>query len=174
MKIQISTNFSEARAKMFFRFHFLKRTKGKYVFYATAVLFLIIGALCFFIGDNLSKAGIGFLIASVTVLIVRPIMASKTAKKIVEASNVSGAKYIVVFYDDHFEYIIDGIITIYNWSDLICVCDTNTCLYFYVTNEKAITVPKYAIRGNERDNFLEFLKNNTKYKRYRFKQRDEE
>ena len=99
MKIKISANFSEPRAKTFFRFHLLRRAKIRYGYYAVSLFLILISTFCMFILNEDIIATIIFA-AGIAVLIIWPIQVQAMVKKIIASNQISGAKYIITFDDD--------------------------------------------------------------------------
>ena len=103
MKVVVSTNFSESRAKTFFRFHLTKKSKSKYIYFGIG-LFLIILGMLFMFAFHKDTAGMIILIAGFAVLIVRPIQINSIVNKIMMKNKINGGKYIITIEDDFITY----------------------------------------------------------------------
>jgi hypothetical protein len=173
MKIVVSTNFSEARAKTFFRFHLTKKSNSKYFYFGIGLLLVILGIIITFVFHQ-DTVGMIVFIAGVATFIIRPIQINSMVKKIVAKSKISGGKYIITIDDDFISYDFEGNVRRYTWKDITYVMETDDCFYVYTTPNTAIIFPKYAIDGEKRVGLTEFFKTNVVYKKYRFRQKAEE
>lgn len=173
MKIIVSTNFSESRAKAFFRFHLAKKSKSKYVYLGIGLFLAIFGIVVMF-AFHKDIAGMIIFIAGVAIFIVRPIQINSIVNKIIARETISGGKYIITIEDDFITYDFEGNVRRYAWKDIEYVFETDDCIYIYTNPNMAIIVPKFAIDGTKRKELIEFFKANVTYKKYRFKQKAEE
>lgn len=173
MKVVVSTNFSESRAKTFFRFHLTKKSKSKYIYFGIG-LFLIILGMLFMFAFHKDTAGMIILIAGFAVLIVRPIQINSIVNKIMMKNKISGGKYIITIEDDFITYDFEGNIRRYSWENIEYVFETDDCFYIYTNPNMAIILPKFAVDTAKRRELIEIFKARVVYKKYRFKQKAEE
>ncbi len=173
MKVVVSTNFSESRAKTFFRFHLTKKSKSQYIYFGIG-LFLIILGILFVFAFHKDTAGMIIFIAGFAVFIVRPIQINSIVNKIVMRNKISGGKYIITIEDDFIAYDFEGNVRRYSWKTIECVFETEDCFYIYTNPNMAIILPKFTVEGAKRKELIEFFKTKVTYKKYRFKQKAEE
>lgn len=173
MKIVVSTNFSESRAKTFFRFHLSRKSKSKYVYFSIGIFLIILsGIVTFALHQDI--VGMTLFLAGLAVFAVRPIQINSIVKKIVEKSKISGGKYLITVEEDFITYDFEGNVKRYSWKDIESVFETGDCFYVYTNPNMAIIIPKFAIDRVKRNELIVFFKANVAYKKYRFKQKVEE
>ena len=172
MNISVKTVFSKNRVETFYKFHMMKMDNFRFVHYAFVLLFVIAIILLATIFENFEHSAtlIVILIIALVVLVAsRPYRIYRAYKKIVKNSPLDDRPFTVTFTDEGVEYQMDDIQR-FRWEDIITVREIIDSLYIYVSDVKAIIVPKYLIDRQERLELIEFIKTKTHYKKHKFGQ----
>jgi predicted MPP superfamily phosphohydrolase len=168
MEIIAKVTHSESRAKEFFRFHLLKKTKGNYLYFGSACAFFI-GAIILFV---LMQIYYAFFLSfiGVMVLVIRVVQANMTVSRILKKVTFPSYVYLLKFYEDKIIYQIDTQQKIYNYQQLYGICETIDYMYFYTSPNQALILSKYVLEKTDREKLTAFLKQfKGQYRYYRFK-----
>lgn len=170
MKIEYKDQFSEDRVRSFFRFHLLKRSYSKYIYFPIAITLIVLGILMIFVEPTIASL---ILTAGIMTLIIRVISINSTVNSIFKKQERSTYNYTLLFSEEGISYTNDYNYTYdYKWSDVLIVCETKDYLYYYISKETALVVNKPSMMKVDRDNLLLITSQKaSKYKKYFFKNR---
>lgn len=173
MNISIKTVFSKNRVETFYKFHMMRMDKFRFLHYAF-ILFIIIAitllATVFKNYEHSATILVILIIAGVAIVASRPYRIYRAYKKIIKKSPLEEKSFIVTFTEDGVTYQMDQSIQRFKWEDIVTVREITDSLYIYVSDVKAIIVPKFLIERKERLELIEFIKTKTHYKKHKFGQ----
>jgi hypothetical protein len=168
MEIVTKITHSKERAKDFYRFHLLKISPAKYVYFGLSLI-LFIGFLVLILIRNYYNA-LFLLFISVLVLIIRIVTINITVSKIIKNLSFPSTNYILKFSNDFVIYQLDTVKKQYKWNELMGVYETENYMLFYITTNSALILPKYSIQKEEREALKSMIKSSgIKYKISKFK-----
>ncbi|HNZ50042.1 MAG TPA: YcxB family protein [Bacilli bacterium] len=168
MEITANCQYSEERAKQFFRFHMLVKSPAKYIYYGLAFLSLAFGV--YLIAKNEAYFGIFCLFLAVIIIVVRLATAHTTLNKIMKDLRFPTFKYQLVFSESSLSLIQGDVKTSYPWNKIIVICETKTMMYFYTSASQALILGKYLLSDQERHQVQQWLSlKQVKHRFYRLK-----
>lgn len=173
MNITVSTGFSKPRIETFYKFHMMKMDKMRYLFYGGIIALLIITILFSTVFENY-KNSVTIVVMSILgnlILIgTRPYRIYVGFKKAIKQTPPSDKTYTVTFNDEGVSYKMDYQEELYKWESVLTIREIIDVFYVYVSDTKAIIVPKYLIEREEREKLVEFFKGKTLFKKHKFGQ----
>lgn len=173
MNISVKTVFSKGRVENFYKFHMMRMDKFRFLHYAFIIASLIAIVLLATVFDNYAHAStiiVILIIMTITLIVSRPYRIYRAYKKIITKSPLIDKSFIVTFHDEGIDYEMDSNIQKFKWEDILTIREIVDSLYIYVSDVKAIIVPKYLIEREERIKLIEFIKTKTLYKKHKFGQ----
>ena len=168
MKVIYKSSYNQDRAKDFFKFHLIKRSKMKYVYFTLSFLLLLIGIIVFV--NHYISLGVVLISSSVFVVVIRPIQANISIKKTIENISTSKSDYYLIFTMDKISYTLDTLSIDYDWDKLIEVAETINYYYFYIKQNSALIVSKSVLGYKESKVLKELIVrkiNDKRYKKYK-------
>lgn len=173
MNISVKTVFSKNRVETFYKFHMMKMDKFRYLHYLFILLIIVGIILCVTVFgkyEHGATAMIILIIAGVVGIFSRPYRIYRAYKKIMKNSPLTEKPFTVTFTDDNVIYEMDGEIQLFKWEDIVTVREITDSLYIYVSEGKAIIVPKFILGREDREKLISFIKTKTHYKKHKFGQ----
>jgi hypothetical protein len=168
MEIVARVTHSEGRAKEFFRFHLLKRTKVNYFYFGFAFLSFG-GAVAFFTLSRFYYA-LFLIFLGIMFLVIRVVNVNLTVNRILKKIAFPSYAYLLKFYEDKVIYQVDTLKKEYPYQQLYGICETIDYIYLYTNPNQALILSKYVLERADRDILLAFLaKIKGKYRYFRFK-----
>jgi len=168
MEIIAKSIHTQGRAKEFFRFHLLKRSTSKYIYFIMSIIFFIIGVVLFFLGNYYNA--LFFLFVSVMLIIVRIVTVNFTINKILKNNLFPTVNYTLKISSDFIIYQADNEKKKYLWSDFFEAYETDNYFYFYINKNSALILSKYIISKEERNSLaMIILESNVKFRKIKFK-----
>ena len=140
----------------FFSFHLKRKDKIRWIYYAIALVFFILGIIVAFAFKK-QFMGLIILISSTIMFMVFPSQAKRAAKR-TSSSRYKRAPQNIIFYDDKIEQHLEKQILVYNWSLVSDVHETKKYIYFYVSKNGALIVSKDTITNSEYTELVNLIK----------------
>lgn len=173
MDISVKTVFSKPRVETWYKFHMMRMDKTRFLHYIALGLMLIGIVLCATILSGLKYSSYIFVILIICFVVLiasRPYRIYRAYKKIISKTPLEEKPFTVKFNDEGVIYEMDGSVQKYSWEQIVTVREIIDVFYVYVSETKAMIVPKYLIDRKEREELIEVFKNKTYYKKHKFGQ----
>lgn len=173
MDISVKTVFSKQRVETWYKFHMMKIDNKRYLHYIALAVILLIMILSATLFNGFKYSSYVFvicIIAFFSLVATRPYRIYRAYKKIIKESPLEEKPFVVKFSDEGVTYIMDDEIQKFSWDNIVTVREIVDMFYVYVSETKAILVPKYLIDRNERLELIEVFKVKTYYKKHKFGQ----
>lgn len=171
MNIKVSTGFSKERVENFYKFHMTRIDKMRHLFYVGVIGLLIIAVIPLLILNKKPSAIIVTIIAfiaDVILITTRPYRLSRAFKKILKDSPMSEKAYHIFIKDEGINYMTDTTNEYFKWDSIVRVVEIFDAYYIYVSDNKAIILPKHAVDYKERQKFDDFVINLGIHKKYNY------
>jgi hypothetical protein len=167
MRIIVKMTHSEEKARDFFRFHLLKRTPSRYVYFGLAGI-TFVGAVVFLV---LSRFYYAFFLSFVALmlLIIRKVVVNTTVNGILKKLSLGEYNFSVRFEDEKVVYETASSRKEYSYGNIVGVAETKRYVYLYVSPNAALILSKVNIKPEERTELVDFLKGKCRYRRYSYK-----
>ena len=140
----------------FFSFHLKRKDKIRWIYYAIALVFFILGIVVAFAFKK-QFMGLIILVSSTIMFMVFPSQAKRAAKR-TSNSRYKRAPQNIIFYEDKIEQHLEKQILVYNWSLVKDVHETKKYIYFYVSKNGALIVSKDTITNSEYTELINLVK----------------
>ncbi len=173
MNINIKTVFSKPRVETWYKFHMMRMDKSRYLHYIALALMTLAMVLSITVFKSFQYSTYAFVILIImffTLMASRPYRIYRAYKKIISKSPLTEKPFSVTFSDEGIKYEMDGEIQKFTWEQIVTVREIIDSFYVYVSETKAMIVPKYLIERKEREELVEVFKVKTHYKKHKFGQ----
>lgn len=171
MNIKVSTGFSKERVENFYKFHMTRIDKMRYLFYVGVGMLLlvsIISLIVFTSNPNAIVVTIVSILANIILITTRPFRLSSAFKKAIKNTPISDKTYHIKVNDQGVNYIMDTEDSFYSWNDIVRLIEIDDAYYIYVSDNKAIILPKYPVEVDDRRLMVELVSGLGKYKKYKY------
>lgn len=173
MDISVKTVFSKPRVETWYKFHMMRMDKTRYLHYIALGLMLLGMILFATVLSNLKYSSYIFVILIICFVVLiasRPYRIYRAYKKIISKSPLEEKPFTVKFNEEGVIYEMDSSVQRYSWEQIVTVREIVDSFYVYVSETKAMIVPKYLIDRKEREELIEVFKTKTYYKKHKFGQ----
>ena len=166
MEIKVNLSHSENQMRDFFKFHLMRRSPSRYVYF-TFALGLLIAGLVFFILRNQAYA-IFFFFVAILIMMTRRIAANSTVLKILKSFDKKSSKYSLLFKEDSVTYEAGSTIKELKYSNLVRAYENKKrYLYLYYNRNGAIILNIGSINQEQYATIKKYLMKYNKYKKSR-------
>ncbi|MDD3999855.1 MAG: YcxB family protein [Bacilli bacterium] len=158
---------SEEKARDFFRFHLLRRSSSKYVYFVLSTM-TFLGAVVLLVLSHFYYALFSFFI-TIMILVIRRSTISMTINRILKKLRFPNYSYNLKFLDDKLIFITDNHQKEYLYQDLFGICETKAYVFLYISANAALIIYKYDVEAEKKLELKSFLSSKDGYRLYRFK-----
>ncbi len=158
---------SEEKARDFFRFHLIKRSPSKYVYYGLSIITFLGAVVFLFLGRFYYALFFTFL--SLMLLLIRRVTINITINKIIKNLRLPNYSYSLSFFDDKVVYETEYNRKEYKYYELLGIHETKVYIFLYISPNAALIVNKLEIDSEKRTELGNYLSRQSKYRHYRFK-----
>lgn len=143
--IKVEVVYTKKELRSYFEFQLLAKSKVRYLYYGTAILFAI-GAIILILGKENLWLGVILGILALILPILFPLQVKGIVRK-QDLSQYERTSQLLTFSQTSIEHTIDGKIHTYGWDEIKEVNETRKYVYLQLTQFGALIVSK--------DHFLE-------------------
>ena len=180
MNVKVKATFSKGRIETFYRFHFLKKSPYRIIELLLVIITFLISLLGITILENLYVFAIALVLGFVFIG-TRNYRISTRIKKYLKVNSPDILPYYIIVKEDGIEYVRENESKLYKYNEIKEICEIDECFYIYVSEQKAIIMPKFLIEYEKRNKLREFFigkssntldsiekKDNFQFRQYKF------
>lgn len=168
VEIIAKSTHSEKRTRDFFKFHLLKVSPIRYVYYGIAIVLFVMSVVFYFMMKYGSS--LFFLFCSLMVLLIKKVTTNMFVNKIVRKIVYPSLNYNLVFNENELIYSYDVVKKVYKWDEFKIIYEVDNYIFFYLEKNKAMILSKYILDEESRIKLKEIIINSKViYKNKKFK-----
>lgn len=168
VEVIVKTTHSKERARDFFKFHLFKISPMRYAFYFIALTFLIVSVVFFLIMKI--ETSLFFLFLSTMTLIIKVATTNSMINKATNNFIFPTTNYQLTINENQIVYVFGENDKVFKWSDILMVCEIDNYIYFYISKNSALILPKFTIGEEQRKLIADIInKSNVNYKLIKYR-----
>jgi cell division protein FtsW (lipid II flippase) len=156
VEIIAKSTHSEQRTRDFFKFHLFRVNPTRYIYLGVAMIVFIVTVVFALLKDY--GKSLFLLFVALMILVIRIVSTNMVVSRALKNVIFPARNYTLIFNENEVAYATNNTKNVYKWNQFLKIYEVNNYIFFYLSKNQALILPKYGLNDEERLALKEIIK----------------